>query len=77
MADILPFLGTSVFDPEITNAMSVAFDDVCRTLKVNGNAREREVIATRIIELARRGERNPAHLRDRVLREAGSESSAP
>ena len=77
MADILPFLGTGVFDPEITNAMSVAFDDVCQTLKVNGNVREREVIATRIIELARRGERNPAQLRDRVLREAGSEHSAP
>jgi hypothetical protein len=73
MADIIPFLGgTAVFDPETTDAMSAAFDEVCRVLKVNGNARTREVIATRIIELARRGERDPAQLRDRILREAGA-----
>ena len=77
MADILPFLEVGVFDPETINAMSGAFDEVCQILKVNGNVREREVVATRIIELARRGERDPAQLRDRVLRDAGSENSAP
>jgi hypothetical protein len=77
MADILPFLEVGVFDPETINAMSSAYDEVCQILKVNGNVREREVVATRIIELARRGERDPAQLRDRVLREAGSENSAP
>ena len=30
-----------------------------------------EVIATRIIDLARAGERNPRRLRERVLKEAG------
>ena len=73
MADILPFLsGTAVFEPEMTGAMSTAFEDVCRVLKVNGNIRERQVIASRIIELARRGERDPARLRDIVLQEAGA-----
>jgi hypothetical protein len=43
---------------------------------VNGNAREREVIATRVIELARRGERDPGQIRDRVLKEAGSGDAA-
>lgn len=53
MTSILPFLkGQAVFDPEDTQAMSVAFEEVCRALKVNGNERDREVIASRIIELA-------------------------
>jgi hypothetical protein len=39
-------------------------------LNVNGNVREREILATRIIDLVRCGERDCARLRDRVLREA-------
>jgi hypothetical protein len=71
MPAILPFLkDQSVFDPEATHAMSVAFEDVCRALKLNGDARARETVALRIIELARRGERDPERLRARVLREA-------
>jgi hypothetical protein len=35
-----------------------------------GNANAKETIAVRIIELARRGERSPTKLRDRVLHEA-------
>ena len=62
-----------VFDPDATYAMSAAFDAVCIALGLPyGSWREREVIATRIIELARRGERSPDQIRDRVLREAGS-----
>jgi hypothetical protein len=33
-------------------------------------------VAEQIIELARRGERDPARLRERVLREAGGSSHA-
>jgi hypothetical protein len=63
----------SVFGPEATHAMSVAFDDVCRALDVPHAANSaRETIATRIIELARRGERNADRLRDRVMTEAGA-----
>jgi hypothetical protein len=52
--------------------MSVAFDDVCRALNVPHTANgPREVIAKRIIELARRGERDPGRLRDRVITDAG------
>jgi len=62
----------SVFDPEATQAMSAAFEGVCAALGLpRTNVRERKVIAARIIELARRGERNADQLRDRVLREAG------
>jgi hypothetical protein len=73
-ATILPFLRDQpVFDPEATQAMSQAFDQVCTTLKLTaGAAREREAIAVRIIELARRGERDSKRLSDRVLRDAGA-----
>jgi hypothetical protein len=75
MAAILPFLKDQpVFDPEAVQAMSIAFDEACRALKLtDGAARERETVAIRIIELARRGERDPTRLRERVLREAGAD----
>jgi hypothetical protein len=58
------------FDPEATASMAAALEDVCRALKVNGNERERHVLANRIIDLARDGERDRIRLRERVLREA-------
>ena len=51
--------------------LSLALDDVCRVLKLQDDSPAKEVIATRIIDLAKRGERSPTRLRDRVLREAG------
>jgi hypothetical protein len=73
MATILPFLKDgSVFEPDATRAMSLAFDEACRTLKLkDGAAREREAVAVRIIELARRGEHDPVRLCERVVRDAG------
>jgi hypothetical protein len=41
-------------------------------LNVDRDQGAREVMAVRIIELARRGECEPERLRDRVLREAGA-----
>ena len=74
VATILPFLtDASVFEPEATAAMSVAFDTACRALNLaDGAAREREAVAVRIIELARRGERDPGRLSQSVLRDAGA-----
>jgi hypothetical protein len=46
--------------------MSVAFDEVCRALNVSPTANgAREAIATRIIELARRGECGPEEIGDK------------
>lgn len=71
MATILPFLQhDSVFDPNDIQAMSMALDDVCKSLNLREGA-AREVIAERIVNLARRGVRSPTVLRDRVLHEAG------
>jgi hypothetical protein len=71
MTTISPFLtGQPVFGPHDIQVMSMALDEVCDTLALNGDVRARETVATRIIELARRGERSPTKLRDRVLAEA-------
>jgi hypothetical protein len=74
MTTITPFLQDEVFDPDALQAMSIALEDVCRTLQVDGDQRARETMAVRILELARRGERDPERLRDRVLQEAGARS---
>ena len=59
----------AAFNPQDIRAMSMALDDVCKTLSIDRH-RDRKVIAIRIVELARRGERSPKKLRDRLLAEA-------
>jgi hypothetical protein len=74
MGTILPFLkGQQVFDPEALRAMSDALDQACDALKLpESAARERESVAVRIVELARRGERDAKRLCESVLRDVGS-----
>ena len=62
----------AVFDPNDIDAMSMALDDVSKVLKLDGNAKAKEIVAVRIIELARRGERSPKKLRDLLLQEANA-----
>ena len=59
------------FEPNDIQAISLAYEEVCNALHINGDIRARETIAERVIELARRGARSPTLLRDRLLREAG------
>ncbi len=67
------FREQNAFDPEATSAMSIAFDEVCRALKLlDTDTNGREAVAGQIIELARRGEKDPTRLRDRVLRDSGA-----
>ena len=67
---VAPFFGLEVFGPCEIKAMSLALDEVCGKLGLTGdNHEERAVLAKRIIALARSGERDPAVLRDGVLRE--------
>jgi hypothetical protein len=70
MATILPFVKDGAFDQKDIAAMSAALDDVCKILNLRDDSSAREVIAIRIIDLARAGERSPARLRDRILHEA-------
>lgn len=75
MNTIVEFIaGDLAFDPPAIEAMATALDAVCEALRINGNASARELIAIRIIDLARRGERSAAALRDVVLAEANSGS---
>jgi hypothetical protein len=70
MATILPFVKDGVFDQKDITAMSMALDDVRKLLNLRDDNSAKEVIASRIIDLARAGERSPTRLRDRVLHEA-------
>lgn len=71
MATILPFLrDPAVFEPEVTQAMAAAFDEVCSALRLSETATsEREILASKIIDLARRGERSSLALAERVMRD--------
>ena len=65
-------LSGGTFEPQDIEAMSLAFEEVCKALEIQpGATREREAVAVRIIELCRRCERSPARLTERVLTEAG------
>ena len=77
MSDIVRLLKDDpVFEPQDIATMSKALDEVCKALKLDGDATAKEVVATRIIELARRGERNAIRLRERVLAEANGDVGA-
>jgi len=84
VASILPFLRNTgtLFDDYATKAMGEAFDAACRELHDKGQPQiVYEVIAKRIIDAAKRGERDIVRLRDAGLAalglhvEKGNESS--
>ena len=74
-----PFLDGNVFGPQDIQAMSSALDELCKILNVTDEAKsERELLAQKIVVLARQGERDAALLRDRMLSEiAHSQGWAP
>jgi hypothetical protein len=60
---IIPFLRGQVFDPELIEAMSMAFTDACETLGlIQRPDQMTELVARQIIELAERGVRTQAAL---------------
>ena len=67
MASILPFIKKSgtVFDDPATRILGEAFDAACKELHDKGQPTiVYEVIARRIIDAARNGERDPVKLRN-------------
>jgi hypothetical protein len=77
LASILPFIrkAGTVFDDCLTQIMGEAFDDACNALHDTGQpAIVYEVIAKRIIDAARNGERDPARLRNAGLTALGFDS---
>jgi hypothetical protein len=66
VASILPFIrkGDTVFDDHVTKILGEAFDGACKELHDKGQPTiVYEVIARRIIDAARKGERDPVQLR--------------
>ena len=59
----------SAFDPQAITAMSKALEETCAALQVNGQAKDREIIAARIVDLARNGVIDATALRDRIVAE--------
>jgi hypothetical protein len=61
------------FEPEAVAVMSKAFEEACIALQVFPcHERGREIVATRIVDLARNGVIDAKALRDRVLLESRS-----
>jgi hypothetical protein len=74
VASIIPFVRKSgaVFDDHVTALLGEAFDAVCREMHDKGQpAIVHELIAVRIIDLAKRGERSIEKLRDAGLSALG------
>jgi hypothetical protein len=66
-----PLIGSAVFDTDATHALALAFDDICKEMNLPQTAREaREIVAARVIDLAREGVLDPQVLCARVLHEA-------
>jgi hypothetical protein len=72
---IIPFLKGQAFDPELVNAMAVAFSKTCDAL---GLAERTDpitaLVAEKIIELAQRGLRNPTAMHRMAMTELESNS---
>jgi hypothetical protein len=66
--------GELALNAETVEALSGALDEICRILKLDDNASAREIVAIRLLGLARQGKRDPVKLRELVLAEANSGS---
>ena len=74
MADIIPFLRHEAFEPEVTKAMGSAFERACSNLGTGSQPDVlRELIASRIIELARNGCRSADALYAQTIKSLGIE----
>ena len=74
-ATIIPFLNGAVFDPQHVEAMGSAFDKAARALHDKGQPElVREIIAKRIIEISKTGERDPDKICARALQAFGLEA---
>jgi hypothetical protein len=65
---LTPYLGGNTFDPDAIKAMTTAFKEACEALRLA----DRDdplvaIVATKIIEVAKGGERDPVRLRDKAL----------
>jgi hypothetical protein len=75
---ITPFLNGAHFDPETKRIMGVAFEAARSSLRLSDvSDRVAEIVANKIIELAKAGERNPDLLCERALADLGRRPTGP
>ena len=68
------YLGDGTFDPQATQAMGEAFELACQDLRIGGQpAVVKEIMASRIIQAARNGERDPRRLAAKAMGAVGVE----
>ena len=71
---ITPFLNGESFDSETTRVMGVALEMACLALRTGDCADDvQQVIANKIIALAKAGERNPDVLCEQILKDIRTE----
>jgi hypothetical protein len=76
MASIVPYLRDASFDPDAIRIMSLAYDEARRSLHDRGQPEVvLELIATRIIAFASKGERDPEKLVSAALQLLGTDES--
>jgi hypothetical protein len=67
-----------IFEPDLIDAIRLAFQRACEALQLQGTSDAfTEIVATRIIELAKAGEVDPERLCRRVLSGLSEERQAP
>jgi hypothetical protein len=70
---ITPFLNGAQFEPEDKRVLGVAFEMVCIALRIgDSDDGVKQAIATKIIDLAKAGERNPDILCEQALNDIRS-----
>jgi len=76
---ITPYLAHQAFEPEVIETMSAAFVAACDALHLKvGDDPATRVVAEKVINLARRGIRDPDTLRTMTLKELDlSDESSP
>jgi hypothetical protein len=73
-ATIIPFLEHASFDSDMVNVLGKAYDSATTALHDTGQSPVvREVLARRIIEIAKTGERDPQRLSQLALAALGLE----
>jgi hypothetical protein len=66
-----------IFEPDLIEAMRLAFQGACEALQLQGTSDAlTEIVATKIIELARAGEVDPERLCSKVLSGLSEERQA-
>jgi hypothetical protein len=71
---IKQFPPNASFNPEVIALMAVGFEKACRSLQMSGEAVIPEAVAKKIIELARKGERDPVRMSEWTMKNLQSDA---